>query len=287
MRMLKKAGGVLMLCLAVFMAAVTVKGLSTEGRIRDTIEEAVWLESGSCDPANEGRVVTVMLDPAAMGNAVDPDLGLTFEAPVVRRHVHRFRRVNTDWEWHDVPGYSEDTLRYKCFSGGTTGGMLDLDPQFAQMFPTGRMVRMEDLTDESAAKAEAEWDIYVDQERTYLTNASPRAFSDDLEGYELYEDEGAVRIYYEMSPADVQSAAMTGIQQGNTLVWDEDISVVCSAQGVSSREELLKNCIQTLRGGAALFSAGILLVVYFGLKWLGVIRVGVLERIRARRKTGA
>ncbi len=207
-RICKTVGRVLLIGVGGFLIFTLLLGVCFSiPQALQIAREAVLLEEPVIRPENEGKVVILHGELVMLEPATDPDLGLTFETPVVNRHAESYRskyRGGKCWR-----GISAVPL-----VGRASLGEFEVDPEILKLVPAETEIH--NLTDLTALP------IYTvtDDGRTY---ASP----DDIRGIGdgFFPDEGYYTrdAYTAFDLSTEQVLTVVGIQEDGKLLLCDDL----------------------------------------------------------------
>ena len=114
---MRKLTGIFLVLLSAALVFISISALVQAPEAESRAAEAVWLGDDHLDPANEGKLVVMILDPHKLTNAEDPDLNISFQTPGVVRHVEKSVSSSpTPIRWDPLQeGQSAEGLSYKPF----------------------------------------------------------------------------------------------------------------------------------------------------------------------------
>ena len=293
---MKKILGIILAGFAAFMLFTSVSALVVsilEGM--EQLDSAVWLEDGQYDPANDGKIVSMLFDPVSLGNAVDVDFGIEFKTPAVKRYVDVFvfDEGNQEWNWDPAYNHPDLALQNRSFAGSEhAAGTLSLDPEFSKQMSLGDDIYTDLMVEETLNALDSGWSIYNNVEYTYITNAPEYCFLDEMDedsSIDYKEFVGCVRVRYKASFENPDKMVVTGIQEGDMLAPLEDLAVtavVTAESGDISTKEAYMATVKksdTLLFMWAIPMAVILFVI--ALVLLGVIRVPGNKKKKGKKKS--
>ena len=189
---------------------------------RALIENAPYITDGKINPAYEGKVVIVAGKLKTEKPAVDEELGISFDSPIIRRNVHVMvekgsgSNIKRNWEStsaSNIPQkYKRDPPPVITFYGVVKAGDFVLDKTLLEKFAAGVI--------------------------HYLTNREPNLIFSHLDG--------DYRISYTKSSLEEnQEKTLVGIQKGNRLRGKGMVDGIeffgQESNGILTREDILKN----------------------------------------------
>lgn len=147
---------------------------------RALIENAPYITDGKINPAYEGKVVIVAGKLKTEKPAVDEELGISFDSPIIRRNVHVMvekgsgSNIKRNWEStsaSNIPQkYKRDPPPVITFYGVVKAGDFVLDKTLLEKFAAG--VNVKELPQQASYKKTP---LYHETESGihYLTNREP------------------------------------------------------------------------------------------------------------------
>lgn len=212
---------------------------------RVLIENAPYITDGKISPAYEGKVVIVAGKLKTEKPAVDEELGVSFDSPVVKRNVYvmveKGRGSNIKRNWESISA-SNIAQKYKSapppvitFYGVVKAGDFVLDKTLLEKFAAG--VNVKGLPQQASYKKTP---LYHETESGihYLTNREPNLIFPHLDG--------DYRISYTKSSLEEnQEKTLVGVQKGNRLRGKGMVDGIKffgqESNGILTKEDILKN----------------------------------------------
>lgn len=212
---------------------------------RALIENAPYITDGKINPAYEGKVVIVAGKLKTEKPAVDEELDISFDSPVVKRDVHVMvekgsgSNIKRNWEStsaSNIPQkYKRDPPPVITFYGVVKAGDFVLDKTLLEKFAAG--VNVKELPQQASYKKTP---LYHETESGihYLTNREQNLVFPHLDG--------DYRISYTKSSLEEnQEKTLVGIQKGNKLLGEGTVDGIeffgQEWNGILTREKILKN----------------------------------------------
>ena len=278
----RKLIGVMLVVFFGFFILVSGMALVETPEIVEKMEDILWLGDCRYDPANEGKLIAVSLSLSDLGNAVDPEIGLEFTTPAVHRIVEYFDYDGIKYgaEWVRIEKADNLPLWCTAFAGKNGGAQeLELADVFSPMLPSGRDLDVSDLTPESQDRILSLFETVISQGRVYFSNASPGCFMlgdedrDDPPEH-LMKDHGMIRVRYTAPFDSGVPIVVVGIQQGTTLIKDEDLGIrpVFEGEKFDSLEAVITDHRNTVLFGAPAIILVCGLCVFQGLRMMGIVK---------------
>ena len=279
--MRKILGAVLALFCAFFFVAGGMALAQVPGTVRE-LKTVVWLGDSHYDPANEGKLVAVSLNLADLGNAIDPEVGVEFTVPAVRRVVEYFNYdgIEQHREWVRIEKDDDMPLYCTAFAGGNTNAQaLELAEEFSVMLPSGRDLDVADMTPESQERILSMANTVLDQGRVYFSNAAAGCFllseeDREIPPYHLEDQDGMIRFCYSAPWESDTPIVVIGIQKGNVLTKYEDLGTqpVFEGEQYDSLEAVIQGARNIILFGAPAVMLACALGVFQGLRLMGIVK---------------
>lgn len=146
----KKTGAVIVILLGLLCAVSTVKSCGTKrAAIQGKVDDVVYVGQGSCDPANDGKIVIVCGELKVLKPAYDDELGLTIYAPRVMRSAKKMKlkkwnlpATEENMEWNSDLGVGA----LEIFLGEADVGNYHLSDEFLDNLMLGREYEFDEET---------------------------------------------------------------------------------------------------------------------------------------------
>lgn len=234
------------------------------------------------DPANEGKTVVLVFDVRNMGNAVDDELGLSFQYPCVTREVEQLRCTlpNKKWEWMRVRD-SAEVLGTRIFFGDVKMGDFQIEGNLLRTLALYKDLHLSDFDETELANlidSNESFSTEVWHNQFYITNTSSIAYFDDFFDEDnassamrnRYErEEGSLRIRYKgLLKEQYSKIAVVGKQQGNWIVEDDRIDSMTAWKNVGDKESLIRRGTLNVIEGALLSCIACGFLLRFGIVWM-------------------
>lgn len=247
---------ILVLIAAVFFTIAGIKAAIGLPETQRRLKESVLVEDGYVHPENEGKLVAVVFRLDELGGAVDTDLDIAFTQPIVRRTVQKLVYNYHRYAWISENSVSEEWLKDAGFIGNKSGtDAFQVDPAFLKMLSASHDCWTNDYTPEayerlcsvadpveagaylwfSEAPYSARLDYTPPQDRV-LTQSEIRM----KDYYDQWVGSRRVRYNY-MTADDMEVLTIVGYQQGNQLVYAEDLDTRPIFENVSTKEKMVKD----------------------------------------------
>ena len=279
-----KKSGVVLIAIGLLMSALPIKALVSVPESSEQIGNAITVQDGKVDPANEGKLVVVSGVLKASEPLRDELTGVTLPGVIADRRVWTYQHVSEKdnervWNWSvDENEYTKDgslvtnseNLVSTILVAPTTLGEFRLEERL--LFPVHRA---SEFTDYDEASLKTGWNLYSgNRESEYCLSKETYLPWKTTGGY-INHAEGKQKLaYYITSSDDPMEYTIVGIQKGDTLVKAENIDSVSTVEGLMTTEEFAE---EHKKSGIAssLFAAsfGVVLIV-----------VGVVKCISGGRK---
>jgi len=239
-------------------------GCSNE-KAANALKDAIYLEKPVINSANEGKLVIIHGNAFMTKGAVDPDLNITFDSPVVDRSVQVLEpqtkttttttttsngqakqntqtqqtTKTTEYVWKDViASNAKHPIKRDTFTGEAKIGDFVISGNAIKYMWANKNIT---VTREMANKAGMSyWKQGIS--KAFMTNrrVSDRFMVSDSERRAV--NEGVVRISYvgreKQSKSDY---TLAGIQQNGKLVSTKDFTIQCYAGNLTKEQMIEKN----------------------------------------------
>ena len=247
-------------CLALgALLCLSFCGCSNE-KAANALKDAVYLEKPVINPANEGKLVIIHGFARMSKGAVDPDLNIKFDSPVVDRQVQVIEAQTksttttsttngqktetkqikkTEYIWKDVIAKTDKRpLKKDTFTGEAKMGDFILSGNAIKfMFNNKNITVTKDMANRAGMSY---WKQGIS--KAFMTN---RRVADRFmtPNSELHSgNEGVFRVSFVGREKDSRSDyTLAGIQQNGRLVSSKDFTIQCYAGNLSKEQMIEKN----------------------------------------------
>ncbi|MDY3014519.1 MAG: hypothetical protein SOR61_04905 [Evtepia sp.] len=279
-----KKSGVVLIAIGLLMSVLPIKAIVSVPESSEQLRNAVTVQDGKVDPANEGKLVVVsgVLEPSEPLR--DELTGVTLPGVIANRKVWTYQHVSDQdnervWEWSaEENEYTKDgglvtnseNLVSTILVAPTTLGEFRLEEKL--LFP---IQKSSEFTDYDEASLKPGWNLYSGgQESKFCLSKETYLPWKTTGGYINWAEGEQKLAYYITSSDDPMEYTIVGIQKGDTLVKAENIDSISTFEGLMTAEEFAG---EHKKSGiaASLFAAsfGVVLIV-----------VGVVKCISGGRK---
>lgn len=247
---------ILVLIVAVFFIIAGIKAAVGLPEVQKRLKEAVLVEDGCVHPENEGKLVAVVFRLDELSGAVDTDLDIAFTQPIVRRTVQKLVYKNRRYAWLNENSVSEEWLKDAGFIGTKSGADTFLiDDAFLKMLSASHDCWTNDYTPEAYERLCSVADPVESGAYLWFSEAPYSARLDYtppqdrvLTQSEIHEKDyydrwvGSRRVRYNyMTAADMAVMTIVGYQQGNRLVYAEDLDTRPIFENASTKDQIVKD----------------------------------------------
>ena len=218
--MLKKIIGVILAVIGIVLGYSMFT--STEDETRAAwLKEAVYLSKPEVLPANEGKVVVISGRPVLLEKAADPDLGIRFTSPFVRRYVEIYKdTANSSSGKHEMHWTSIGSIATgkqapfteKKFYGSMKIGDFLVKDEFLEKF---NLIEVTGLTTQMGNKFRLQAQSSFG--RSYLT----QSLVTNSDNNYAYNNRKRIRYAF-VDMSEMEDQTLVGIQKGNEIMYKGD-----------------------------------------------------------------
>ena len=275
---MQKVKGIALIAIALFFIFVSVKAIVTAPDSEAALRSAVWVQDGAIHPENEGKLVAATFKLKEFSAAADPDIGIAFSQPFVRRRVDVVRNIADDMVWDPVDSYDPQPLKSTMLFGVTDDNKLNISPELAVGFPAGRDFTMDEvtITDPDVFNA-YNFEVATIDSRLYLTQIADRIVLRDIEKgtseldpftyIDLFNYEGAYRITYQvLNDSPEKSFVVVGKQVGNTIEKSDELDAPGVYEDAETIDDLVHSNSIGLTLGIIVVDLICLLLIFVGVR---------------------
>lgn len=289
---MRKIFGFILTVIGIFTVFLAVKGLFSAPEIAQEFENAVTVEDGRLDPANEGKMVIVSGTLESDQQLQDPLTGVKLPGVAARRVVWTFEALGSrdkedyiKWDWMEgsIPieeapyyGVNADTQITTILVAPTTIGDFQVDSNYFT-----EVSLSDDFTDYNENDLKAGWYLYSkDKEAEYSVSQeeelpkktkhyTPETIGEPSKPWGA----GMQKISYRtFSPEDPMVYTLVGIQKGDTLIQDANINVATIHEGELTLDDFMEETEGSVRAGSIFGIVIGLLITLVGLSKLLLFR---------------
>ena len=285
---MRKIFGFILIVVGIFTVFLAVKGMVSAPESTKVFENAVTVEDGKLDPANEGKMVIVTGTLKSDQQLQDPLTGVELPGIAARRVVWTYEALGprdkndyVTWDWVEdvIPigeapyyGINADTQITTVLVAPTTIGDFQVDNNYfteVSLSDTFTDYNENDLKKgwyHHSKDKEAKCSISQDEELSRRTkHYTPETLGEPSKPW----DAGRQKISYRLfSPEDPMVYTLVGIQKGDTLIQDANIGLATIYEGALTLDDFMEETEGSVRAGSIFGIVIGLLITLLGVKKL-------------------
>lgn len=285
---MRKIFGFILIVVGIFTVFLAVKGMVSAPESTKVFENAVTVEDGKLDPANEGKMVIVTGTLKSDQQLQDPLTGLELPGIAARRVVWTYEALGprdkndyVTWDWVEdvIPigeapyyGINADTQITTVLVAPTTIGDFQVDNNYfteVSLSDTFTDYNENDLKKGwylHSKDKEAKCSISQDEELSRRTkHYTPETLGEPSKPWDAGRQKISYRIF---SPEDPMVYTLVGIQKGDTLIQDANIGLATIYEGALTLDDFMEETEGSVRAGSIFGIVIGLLITLLGVKKL-------------------
>ena len=276
-----KFKGILMIAIPAIFVVISIMALVSIPSSNKALSDVTWVADGKIHAENEGKLVAVEINPSDYGNAVDPDLGLTFDVPMMRRDAQVLTRTLEKMQWTDPTIVKDAKLKDAVFVGQPKDGFVKIADELAIQLPGGRDFTLDNMkiTDQALYDKSGMESVNF-KSRLWLSQVSNKVTLEFIEKgtdklnvlqrEELFPLEGSQRVTYKIvKPAKDKNLVVVGKQVGDTIEKATDTDAPQGVdEGVANVDEIAGSSNFGTIAGAIVVDLICAIIIFFGVRKL-------------------
>lgn len=285
---MRKIFGFILTVIGIFTVFLAVKGLVSAPESVKVFENAVTVENGKLDPANEGKMVIVTGTLKSDQQLQDPLTGVELPGIAARRVVWTYEALGprdkndyVTWDWVEdvIPigeapyyGINADTQITTILVAPTTIGDFQVDNNYfteVSLSDTFTDYNENDLKEGwyfHSKDKEAKCSVSQDEELSKRTkHYTPETLGEPSKPWDAGRQKISYRIF---SPEDPMVYTLVGIQKGDTLIQDANIGLATIYEGALTLDDFMEETEGSVRAGSIFGIVIGLLITLLGVRKL-------------------